>query len=93
MKVDWQHDLADETVVLYSEVIDGWETRKVEVYRDGRIDHASEDVETGTAKLSEVLMPTVEDIAEQTEFVPVEISVDDFESVWRQATGARLTQT
>lgn len=29
MKVNWLHDLAEEPVVLYSEVIDGGETRKV----------------------------------------------------------------
>lgn len=85
MKVEWLHDHQDDPVVLYSELVDGWEHRKVEVYRDGRMDYASENAETGTTVLSEVLMPTVDEIAQQAEFVPMSISPAEFESVWQQA--------
>jgi hypothetical protein len=39
VKVRWNHALPNEPVVLYSELDDQmWETRKVEVYADGRAD-------------------------------------------------------
>jgi hypothetical protein len=93
MKVDWLHDIEDEPSMLYSEVIDGEETRKVELYRDGRMDYAYEDVEIGSTQLSSVLMPTVEEINQQAEFASVEISPDDFEDVWRRATSSRDSST
>ena len=91
MKVDWLHDLADEPVVLYSEVINGEETRKVEVYRDGRMDYACEGVETGSTQLSSELMPTVKELDEQPEFAAVAITAEEFEDLWARATVARST--
>ncbi len=89
MRVTWVHDSEDEPVVLFSEVINGMEARKVEVYRDGRMDLASRRAQTGTTQLSEVLMPTVDEIAQQAEFVPVEIGAAEFESVWLRASAGR----
>jgi hypothetical protein len=40
-RVVWHHDHPDEPIVLYAEVDDdGWERRKVDEYRDGRLDRA-----------------------------------------------------
>ncbi len=41
IKVKWLHSHPDEPVLLYSELDkDRWETRKVEVFADGRIGFA-----------------------------------------------------
>lgn len=32
LRVEWHHEHEDEPIVLYSEIEDGLETRKVEVY-------------------------------------------------------------
>jgi hypothetical protein len=58
-KVLWHHELADEPVVLYSEIDAGFEVRKVEVYRDGRLDYADGSASTGTTGLGQVLTPAV----------------------------------
>jgi hypothetical protein len=85
-KVYWHHESSDEPVVLYSEVDDsGWETRKVEAYRDGRQDFGDASRSTGTTMLGKVVTPSVEEIDAQQEFSAAEISHDEFESIWRRA--------
>lgn len=86
LRVTWHHELADEPVTLLSEIIDGIEVRKVEIYRDGRLDFADEDHATGTTQLSETLMPSVEEIAVQDEFTPEAIDSETFEHAWGEAT-------
>ena len=39
-EVFWPHDLPDEPVVFYSEINTGFGVCKVDVYRDGKHDHA-----------------------------------------------------
>ena len=85
MRVTWHHDLDEEPVQLISEIANGVETRKVEIYRDGRMDLADELRSTGTTRLSEVLMPSLEEIRMQDEFSPEEINRDEFETFWRTA--------
>lgn len=86
LAVAWHHELDDTPVVIYSEVgDDGYETRRVEVYRDGRHDYADAGRSTGETELGEVPVPPIEDIAGQDEFTPAWISADDFERVWRPA--------
>jgi hypothetical protein len=63
-KVIWHHDFLDEPVLLYSER----GTRKVDVYRDGRRDFPDRSRRTGTARLSEAPMPSMEEIAAYAEF-------------------------
>ena len=76
--------------MLYSEIDDvGVETRKVEVYRDGRKDYADASHSTGTTVLGETTMPTMKEIAEQPEFSPDAIEQEEFDEVWRRATGGR----
>jgi hypothetical protein len=87
LKVIWHHDFADEPVVLYSEIDDdGVETRKVEVYRDGRHDYADRTRSMGATVLSEKRMPSIDEIAAQSEFSPSTIDPSEFESVWRRVT-------
>lgn len=92
LMVLWRHEHADEPVLLYSE-LDGerWETRKVEVFRDGRVGLASEDVEIGGSMLGDVAMPPLDEIAEEAEFLPRLIEEAEFETIWQVAR--RLSAT
>lgn len=82
--VNWDHELADEPVRLYSEVHGSDELRKVEAYRDGRMDFSGPEGHTGTTMLSWE-MPDTEQINRQPEFRARTISAADFEAVYRQA--------
>ena len=86
LRVEWHHEHEDDPIVLYSEIEDGLETRKVDVYRNGRLDYADYKTQTGTTRLSEEVMPSLDEIAEQYEFSPSEITSDDFERLWLTAT-------
>ena len=89
LKVQWHHDDPDEPVVLYSEIdAQRYETRKVEEYADGRLDHADAIHESGTTFLGEAPVPPLDEIAEQGEFTPVETTQDEFELVWHRATNS-----
>jgi hypothetical protein len=85
-KVEWHHEFPDEPVLLYAEINElGMETRKVDIYRDGRWNHADATRWTGTTKLSIEPMPSIEEIAAQSEFSPIEIGAEEFEEAWRRA--------
>ncbi|GAA1559015.1 hypothetical protein GCM10009678_47580 [Actinomadura kijaniata] len=90
MKVEWLHSFDDEPVEVYSEVgDDGYETRKVELFPDGRLEYADGHRETGATGLSEVPVGTVAGIAAQEEFQPHVISRREFEEMWARAVAAR----
>lgn len=79
----WIHNFSDEPILLYSEMDhQRYEVRKVELYADGRIGYATQDFEHGGTGLSLESVPFTEDIAEQPEFVAVDIDADTFEKVW-----------
>ncbi|MDH6125835.1 hypothetical protein [Kitasatospora sp. GP82] len=86
VKVAWHHDFDDEPVLYLSELgEDGYETRKVQVFRDGRSEWADEDHETAGVGLSEIAFPPVSEIAAQPEFDAEEISSTEFEQAWGAA--------
>ena len=85
LRVRWRHHFAEEPIILISEVVDGREVRKVEVYRDGRIDYADQSVATGSTMLSTTAFPDLEEIAAQDEFMPESITSEEFEQYWRAA--------
>ena len=83
---EWHHAYSDEPISIYSEVDDdGWESRKVELFRDGSVGYADGARQRGTTGLAEVKFPSVEEIAVQPEFKPRLISRDEFEAVWKDA--------
>lgn len=86
IKVTWRHNLPDEPVTLYSELgEDGYEVRKVEVFRDGTMTYADSENATGDTWLAEAPVPPIEEIAAQDEFTPELIAREEFERVWEQA--------
>ncbi|GIH19457.1 DUF6881 domain-containing protein [Rugosimonospora africana] len=86
IKVLWHHDCPEDPIELYSEVgDDGWEVRKIELYRDGRYGRASSEGSTASTGLSDERVPDISEIAALEEFTPNEISAAEFEAVWQNA--------
>jgi hypothetical protein len=90
--VRWLHDFADDPILLFSELGgDRYETRKVGIFRGGRVGLAGAGLEVGGGGLGVVAVPAVSEIATSPESVAQEPSADEFEAVWRialQVTGA-----
>jgi hypothetical protein len=84
LKVRWIHKSPDDPVLLYSELDDKRrEIRKVEIVPDHSIGFASANSKAKDTRLGEVPVPTIEEIAANPEFEPKEISLADFELIWR----------
>jgi hypothetical protein len=83
VRVGWKHQHASEPVILYSE-LDGnrFEVRKVEVFRNGACGYADPERTSGGTKLGLLAMPELSEIAKDPQFQPVEITREEFESVW-----------
>ena len=78
-------------MLLYSEVDpDGRELRKVDVFRDGHVQYASDEGASGDTDLSEILIPSLRELAEDPQFEPVEITDDEFAAVWAQREAGRV---
>ena len=84
----WKTAPADSPAEFYSELDPArWETRKVEVFPDGRMGYASaaRSSNNGT-RLSIIPLPPIEEIARQIEFDVRQASADEFEAAWKRAT-------
>lgn len=89
LKVNWKHDFADDPVLLVSELDDErMELRKVEVYRDGRVDIADANTTTGSTRLSIEPIPTEQEIESDEQFVVEPITGHEFEQLWNQSLQA-----
>ncbi len=83
---EWLHDLNDEPVRFYHELDDDrWEVRKVELYRDGRMQFADSTHKCGSTGLGLAEHPPMKEIAADPEFRYQEISHAEFEAIWRKA--------
>jgi hypothetical protein len=83
MRVKWKHGFPDEPVLLYSELDEErWEVRKVDVFADGTCGFADQDEEVGGTGLGELPVPPLNEIAQDPEFEPADISGEEFESIW-----------
>lgn len=86
LRVKWIHDMPDEPVFLYSEINERrQEVRKVHVFRDGRLEYASEDHSTETTFLGLEPIPSLVEIDSSPEFEPAICSRADFEELWSRA--------
>ncbi|MCT2589091.1 hypothetical protein LHJ74_03920 [Streptomyces sp. N2-109] len=85
-KVRWHHDFEDEPTVLYSEIgPDGYEARKVEEFRDGRLAWADQYGAYGGAGLGEIPVGSIEEVRAQEEFTADVIACGEFRRVWGRA--------
>jgi hypothetical protein len=86
-RVVWQHELEDEPTVLWSEIgDDGYELRKVDEYRDGRLDAADARSSTGSTLMGDQRVPSLDEINRDAEFTGTKISQELFETIWDRAT-------
>jgi hypothetical protein len=89
LRVRWLHDYANEPVVMFSELDDErWETRKVEVFPNGSAGYADATREYGGTMLGTVPIPSLDAIASDPEFEPVQIDAAAFEEAWKEAGAA-----
>ncbi|WP_206323499.1 hypothetical protein [Streptomyces sp. HNM0574] len=85
-KVVWHHDFDEEPVTFWSEIgADGYEVRKVQEFRGGRIVKADAGTETREIGLSEAPVGELPDVTAQSEFSACRISPEDFHAVWDRA--------
>jgi len=83
IRVRWLHDFEDEPIDLWSELDrERFETRKLEVFRDGGIGFASASEATHRTWLGEIAVPPVDEIAQDPQFVAEEVSKEEFERRW-----------
>jgi len=80
----WHHDHSEEPVEIISEIVSGVETRKIEIYRDGRIGFADSNRAVGGSILSEGSMPSLTEINAQAECSGEGISEAAFTKLWSQ---------
>ena len=86
MKVCWHHTFSEEPSILYSEIDDeGWETRKVYIFRTGLPGIASASKTTRNVFLSTTKMPSISEIATDPQFSPHAIDQREFEDIWADA--------
>jgi hypothetical protein len=83
LKVKWIHTNPEYPVWLYSELDnDRWETRKVEVFSNGTIGFADSAESFGTTELGIEPIPRLEEIVSDPQFLPEEISRNEFDEIW-----------
>jgi hypothetical protein len=82
----WQHESPDEPIEILSEYdSQGWERRKVEIFRDGSMRCASDAESVGGARLSLIQRPPDEEVNAEPEFRILELGEGEFELAWKQA--------
>ncbi|MFF7332739.1 DUF6881 domain-containing protein [Streptomyces sp. NPDC008150] len=87
LKVVWHHNSPDDPVTIWSEIgEDGYESRKVEKFADGRLGYADTDRAKEGSELGEFPIPDPNVIAQQREFTPEIITAKAFEKKWNAAT-------
>jgi hypothetical protein len=83
MKALWKHQNPDLPQWLYSELDEErMESRKIEIFLDGRWGYAGEDEEVGGTGLGKVATPPLDEINRDPQFEAVEITSDEFERLW-----------
>jgi hypothetical protein len=87
LKVSWIHDLKDEPILLYSEIDENrFEVRKIEIYKDDSFGLAMSAYNFGGTLLGLEPLPDISEIANDSQFIPQNISKDEFEEVWLEYT-------
>lgn len=86
LKVRWIHEIENAPVLLLSELgADRFETRKVEVFADGRLGFASTTVRSQDTRLSDTALPSERDIAADPQFQIEGTSQGEFAEYWERS--------
>lgn len=84
LKCKWIHDFMNEPTIIISEIDENrFETRKIEIFRDGKFGLAAPNLEYMNTRLGEVPLPDMEEIAKDEQFEVQSISSQEFNEVWR----------
>jgi hypothetical protein len=90
-RVRWLHNNPDFPIWIYSELdAERWETRKVEIFADGRIGYADQAEEIGGTGLSVEPLPPLGKIAGDPQFAVDVISSDEFERIWDDRCASKV---
>jgi hypothetical protein len=91
LRVRWKHSAPDYPTLLYSELDHSrYETRKIDIYPDGRWGYADGHEEVGGTGLGEKATPSVAELNENPEFEAKEIEAEEFEKLWEVRRAARV---
>ncbi len=86
LKVLWNHDFPLEPVELFSELdVERYEVRKVERFKNGRLQFADSERSTGDTWLGETPLPPAESIAQDADFIVCPLQAEEFEQLWQSA--------
>ncbi|MBJ7553139.1 DUF6881 domain-containing protein [Marinomonas spartinae] len=82
----WINAPKDQPKEFYSELdAERYETRKVEVFSDDKLNYASATKSTCETRLGEIPVPPTNEITDDPEFDTKEISKEAFEEIWEKA--------
>jgi hypothetical protein len=81
--VKWVHKDPGAPLHIYSELDgDSYETRKVEVYADGRKGFADGSESAGGTVLSDMKVPSLKELETMPEYQAKEIPAEEFQKMW-----------
>ncbi|MFI5981243.1 DUF6881 domain-containing protein [Streptomyces sp. NPDC051555] len=85
-KVEWLHEPNDDPTTIYSEIgPDGYETRKVHRYTNGRMLKSDDVHESLDIGLSEVPVGEIKDVNKLPYFTARLVTSADFQRAWDSA--------
>jgi hypothetical protein len=86
---EWKQRDPNFPILIYSELNEeGYETRKVQFFPDGRVGYADlERVDNGDTGLSEQPIKGIEEFQDDPELEAKEISKEEFERIWCEYVG------
>jgi len=87
VQLKWHHTYPDEFIEIYAELdAEGWEIRRVEIFRDGKMTFASEVQSSENCWLAETPWPDdMAEINQDPQFEARLINQAQFEQVWLAA--------
>ena len=89
----WSHASSDYPVFLASEIdADGYESRKVEIWFDGRAGWADKHSNSSGTILGDQPIPSLDEINESDEFSAHEITGESFEMIWNMRNQPKAEQ-
>ncbi|MCC2312812.1 DUF6881 domain-containing protein [Cellulomonas xiejunii] len=84
-RVRWLHREPDDPVLLWAEIVDGWEVRKVDEFVDGHLVWADGENEADGTLLGAMPVPAPGEIAQDPQFLIELVDQETFEGVWQRA--------
>jgi len=85
LKVRWLHNIKEDPVIFYYE-LDNFdnEIKKIEIYVDGSVGYADDKFQLNGSIISECKISTFDEIAKQKEFIPENITKEEFYQIYQE---------